>query len=235
MKLTKQPINLALALMLSGATTAVSADAFDGLYLGAGLAINKMSSKFSTSYTDSTGFVLNEQESYGGDKFDVAGNLAVGYGLNFGQFNLAFELSYQNSYGESKPYSSTFGSFSDSIRMELTQGVALSVMPGFKVGKDTLLYGRLGYVRAKAEADYSDSTGFSDSDSEKVRGMLYGIGMKHAFTPNLSALVEYQAVNFRSETIYSETGACGVGCTYTLSDSMKPSSSGLLLGMQYSF
>lgn len=235
MKFTKQPINLALVVILSATATAVSADAFDGPYVGAGLAANKMSAKLSSSYTESTGFFANDQESLGGDKFDVAANLAVGYGLNLGQFNLAFELSYQNSYGESKPYSYSEPGYSESLRMELTKGVAVSVLPGFKVGKDTLLYGRLGYVRAKGKVNFSDSTGFSESDSAKLRGMLYGIGMKYAFTPNLSALVEYQAVNFKSKEIFSETGSCGVGCSYSDTTSVKPSSNGLLVGMQYSF
>lgn len=235
MKFTKQQISLAVVVLLSATTTTVSADAFDGPYVGAGLAVNKMSAKLSSSYTESTGYFENDQSSFGGDKFDVAANLAVGYGLNLGQFNLAFELSFQNSYGESKPYTYSEPGFSESISMELTKGVAVSVMPGFRVGKDTLLYGRLGYVRAKGKVNYSDSTGFSESGSAKLRGMLYGIGMKHAFTPNLSALLEYQAVNFKSKEIFNETGSCGAGCSYSDTTSVKPSSNGVLLGMQYSF
>lgn len=175
MKYTKQQTNLAFVVILSAVSTAVSADAFDGLYLGVGLAVNKMSAELSTYYANTTGSVDNFfRQSHGDEKFDVAGSLAVGYGLNIGQFNFAFELSFQNSHGESQYYSdiSSQGS-SQTQSAELSKGMAVSIMPRFRVAKDTLVYGRLGYVRANADLDYEVShpgSGFTQSHSTKVGG-----------------------------------------------------------------
>lgn len=204
-----------------------------------------MSTKFGrTDSYNEPGNLYSDSDSgsVGGDKHNAALNLSAGYAMSFGQFNLAGELSYQTSYGEATPYSGSLveGSYRDSFseKIELANGVAISILPGYKIGKDTLVYGRLGYVRAKAKSSYSWSNNQGDSDYEsdstKVNGIQYGIGVKHAFTLKLSAVLEYQAVNFKKKTIFSESGS-GDGYTWSYKETIQPSSNGVLMGMQYAF
>jgi len=59
----------------------------------------------------------------------------------------------------------------------------LSLVPGFLISKDTLLYGKLGYYSVKVNSSIT-STGI-DSGSSTLNGYLYGIGAKTLFhTPS---------------------------------------------------
>lgn len=242
---TKKAIMAAAAVALGLTAGTASADAFNGFYVGTGLAVNKMSGELVSTYSANyNGDLYSDSDSgsVGGDKHNAALNLSAGYAMSFGQFNLAGELSYQTSYGKATPYAYSYSSngysYSESLKIELTKGVAISILPGYKVGKDTLVYGRLGYVRAKAKSAYSESDNegysYSENDSTKVSGIQYGIGVKHAFTPKLSAVLEYQAVNFKKKTILSESDS-GDGWTESYKETIQPSSNGVLMGMQYAF
>ncbi len=184
--------------------------------------------------------------TFGDNEHSVGLNLNLGYGMSFGQFNLAGELSYQPSMAEAKSYSSngysTGGdSYSDSAEFKLTKGMAISILPGYKIGDNTLVYGRLGHVRATASGSDSWSENYdgdfdsgSESYSTKVDGILLGVGMKHAFTPKLSAVLEYQAVNFKKAAGWSEFESWEDGWE-TSTTAVKPSVNGVLLGIQYAF
>lgn len=236
--LLNTPKSLLAVMTVAAATGMMSGTAnanFDGMYVGGGLAMNKMTVKY--SYDDSFFDESFYSQNTGGDNdhsFEL--NLNAGYGMSFGQFNVAGEFSYATGLGEATPYSwgySDIGGFSYnySTKAELSNAWAISILPGYKLSNNTLIYGRLGYVGAKLKLSesYSDSNGFSDgySDSKSVNGILYGIGMKHAFTPQLAAVLEYQATDFKKET-FADGGE-------GFSEYAEPASNGVLLGIQYSF
>lgn len=197
-------IILAVAAVAVGLTAGTaSADALNGPYVGAGLALNKVAMELSGA-----GLGMNL-----GDKDHDAGlNLSAGYGASFGQAYLAGELSYQNSYGKAD-FISVGG---DALTGKLENGWAISVLPGYKLGKDTLAFARLGYVEAKLEL-----AAVGESESRNFTGTVYGIGVKHAITPTIAAVLEYQSVVFSGKTID------GVN--------FKPTSNGVMLGIQAGF
>lgn len=201
MNIKKTVMAVAAATLGMTAVTA-NASAFDGMYVGGGLALNTVSLKLSGD-----GAMVN----LGDDKHDAGLNLFVGYGASFGQFYLAGELGYQTSYGKAD-----FGLINDvTITGKLKNGWTASVLPGFKLGKDTLAFARLGFAQSKGELTVAGV-----SESHKFRGTIYGIGVKHAFTPNLAGVLEYQSVNLK-RTIE------GVR--------FEPRSNGVVLGIQYRF
>jgi opacity protein-like surface antigen len=75
---------------------------------------------------------------------------------------------------------------------------------------------RLGYAQAKGELRFA-----GDTDSEKFRGTLYGIGVKQPITPNIAVVLEYQSLVLKSKTID------GVD--------FKPSANGVLIGAVFGF
>lgn len=186
--------------------TAVTANAFDGMYVGGGLALTKVSLKVSGD---------GAMDNWGDDKHDAGLNLFAGYGASFGQFYLAGELGYQTSYGEADFGSVTFGEETYTLTGKLKNGWTASVLPGFKLGKDTLAFARLGYAQSKGELTFA-----GESESHNLKGAIYGIGVKHAFTPNLAGVLEYQVVNLKKTV-----------------DEVKfePSSNGVVLRIQYRF
>jgi len=197
-------IILAVAAVAVGMTAGTaSADAINGGYVGAGLALNKVAMEVSAD-----GYGMN----FGDKDHDAALNLSAGYGASFGQAYLAGELSYQNSYGKADLL---FGA-GETLTGELKNGWAISVLPGYKLGKDTLAFARLGYVEAKGDLAFDGV-----SESHNFSGTVYGIGVKHAITPTIAAVLEYQSVVFSGKTI--EGG------------NFKPTSNGVMLGIQAGF
>jgi len=176
---------------------------FDGIYAGAGLSFTKGTMEFD-----------NGGGTVGDNKHRMGLNLNVGYGHSFGNFNLAGELSYADKLGRI-----------DSVSLggpsaNLEKAWALSVLPGFKVGNNALLFGRVGWAQAKT-AGSAFTTANIGAGSQKHDGTLWGIGGKYAFTRNVSAVVEYQVYDLNSKS-YAGQG-------------VKPQSTGIVLGVQYAF
>lgn len=189
-----------------------SADKFDGFYVGGGVAFNQLTAKW--GYQTATYF---SQDTYGDNEHSADFDVNAGYAMSFGNFNLAAELGYTSGYGEAEMYSSTY----DFWNYELTSGKTFSILPGYKLGQDTLVYGRFGIVKAEGEESWDGG-----SDSIDFSGKIWGIGVKHALTQNLVAVLEYQATEFDAETYSS-------GSTYAYT--VEPSSNGVKLGVQYTF
>ena len=196
----KKLMVMAAGLLVAGVA---SADAINGPYVGAGLSLNKVALEVSEA-----GYSGN----FGDKDHDAGLNLSVGYGASFGQGYLAGELSYQNSYGKSD----FFSDGTDTLSGKVKNGWAISILPGYKLSKDTLGFVRLGYVEAKFEA-----AAVGESRSENFSGTVYGIGVKHAFSKNVAAVLEYQSVVFSGKTIDGTN--------------FKPTSNGVMFGIQAGF
>lgn len=209
-----------------------SADKFDGFYVGGGVTFNQMTVKYGYSYHENyygSLYSEEEQSTYGDNEHSADFDLNVGYAMSFGNFNLAAELGYTSGYGEAELWSG----YGDSESYELTRGKTFSILPGYKLGQDTLVYGRFGIV--KAEGEYSNSWDSGDTYSLDFSGKIWGIGVKHAFTPNLVAVLEYQVTEFDSETLASGGYAWSANDYNSWHDDVEPASSGVTLGVQYTF
>jgi opacity protein-like surface antigen len=208
----KSKVFVAIAVLgLSVAAGGARADALNGLHVGGGLAYDKGTLKETSSFGGVTS-TLTE----GNDKHEAGLNLNGGYGATVGgQFHVAGELSYQSLFGKTE---SSFGNiFSTSSKLKDVW--ALSILPGFKLGDRTLAYVRLGYAKAKGEFKGFTSAG---TESKDFNGVLYGLGMKHAFTEHLAVVFEYQNLDMKAKDLQSGFSA-------------KPGGNGFLLGVQYGF
>lgn len=188
-------IRLTAALAIALAASAAHAQ-FDGIYLGGGIGLYKATVEVPNAFT------------FGGNKHVAGLNLAAGYGRSFGQFNVAGEARYANEIGK-------IDVSAVPVSAKLENAWSLSVLPGYKFGNAALLFGRLGYTRAKLTGS------FLDPDSSKTHtGWLWGLGAKAAFNRNLSLSVEYQFYDLKRED-------------YPVNGPLQPASSGIVIGVQY--
>jgi len=196
-------------------TAGARADALNGPYVGGGLAFEKGPAKVTQTFS---GFSFTNTNA--NDKHELGLNLNGGYGATLGgQFHVAGEISYQNAFGKTET-SSNFGSTSSKLK----DVWALSFLPGFKLGDQTLAYARLGYARAKGE--FSNYTTSGGNVSKDFTGALYGLGIKHAFNQHLAVVFEYHNLDLKAKDLESAGG---------VTTNVKPGGNGFLLGVQYGF
>ena len=138
-------------------------------------------------------------------------NFNVGFGRTFGQFYVAVEGGYHNGVGKSE---TVLGG--ETLTAELKDALSISVLPGFMLSNNTVAFARIGYARVEGEFSFG-----GESDSEKFSGLLWGLGVKHAFTRNVAGVLEYQS--------FSPSGKDVEGTNF------KPASSGVVLGVQIGF
>jgi opacity protein-like surface antigen len=85
----------------------------------------------------------------------------------------------------------------------------VSVLPGYKFGPNTLGFVRVGAAQAKLKAE--------GGPSQTHNGIVFGIGVKQAVSPNLALSLEYQNYDLEEK------------------DDLTPRSTGVVLGVQFTF
>lgn len=154
--------------IMSASIGAASANSITAPYIGASLGVN----------------VNSTTHAAGGDAGVYRGipaKVFAGYGGLLAQsFYLAGELT------------ATLGNFeiSNKNSMKTSYGFGLSVLPGFTMSDSTLVFGRIGYVRAR----------FTNVNA-MVNGGQLGLGMQTALTQSMDLRAEYDY------TDYASTGA----------------------------
>lgn len=175
---------LAAGIAMAVATPLAMADTTAGPYAGAGV-----------GFYNSNATIKNGGASltFGDDKHDTGLDVFVGYKWNFDTVNVSAELSYTDSYGKF----ATWSGGGESISGKLKGKEAISILPGYKLNKDTTAFVRIGYAKAKGEitlAGTVNGTGTLD-----FNGILYGFGIDHALTNNLALRAEYRVLDNMSE------------------------------------
>lgn len=193
--MTRTFARLAAALGLALAAGGAQAQ-FDGLYVGAGVSAFKTTVNLPGSVT------------FGDEKHRFGLGLNVGYGRSFGRFNLAGELGFLNDLGKADVFGNDFS---------MKEAWALSLVPGYKFGEQSLLFARIGYARAKSGGNV-----LPPDPGQDHTGIVWGVGAKSAFSRNLSLTVEYQAYDFNGKTYPSFDPS-----------ELKPMSTGVVVGVQY--
>lgn len=107
----------------------------------------------------------------------------------------------------------TAQSFSGTFKDHL----AISFAPGYRVGPNALVYGKLAFHQVKAE--YTDTAAAGGTNTHTGTGI--GLGVAFALSPKVELRTEYEVVNFSSEKANLTTG--------------KPKMSGLTVGLLYKF
>lgn len=186
-------IHWALGTLAWAAAFSVAAEgtthAFEGAYIGLGLGHqNTYIDRANVRTTDGV-FSFN-QPNAAGQK--TSGHIAVGYGFDVGQ-NVNLSLNATYSFGKDRVNDSTATFFADRVQQELSNRTALYMAPGYRVTPNTLVFVKMGLV--KADQKYlRESRGVALDHS--ISGTLFGVGIKHALTPNLHIGTEVTKYNY---------------------------------------
>jgi len=186
------------------ATPLAMADTTNGFYVGAGVGF------YNTDLTLKGG---GASLSFGDDEHDAGLDVFAGYKWNFGAGSVSAELSYTDSYGELATWSDGV----DSLSGELEEGLAISILPGYQLSKDTTAFIRIGYAEAKGSVTGT----FIPTTSMDFNGILWGFGVDHALSSNLALRAEYKALDDMSEASGGAT--------------LEPRATGANIALRYAF
>ena len=170
---------------------------FAGFYTGA--AIGPEGARFSQkAFVTQTGAsflstVDTEQHSGVGG----FGSIFAGYSGTHERFYLAGELNanlstLKYSQGNNEYF---FGSYSRTI-FRINRSFGASILPGYLVTNNTLLYARLGYTNGHLKVSEGDTS--IGSFHKDLDGFRYGVGMQHALTPRLAIRMDYSQIDYKS-------------------------------------
>jgi opacity protein-like surface antigen len=95
--------------------------------------------------------------------------------------------------------------------------LSVSFAPGYRVGANALVYGKLAFHQLKTEATDTASAGGTSTHT----GTGVGIGVAFAIAPQMELRAEYESVTYSSEKIQLTTGT--------------PKQMGLTVGLLYKF
>jgi opacity protein-like surface antigen len=112
------------------------------------------------------------------------------------------------------------GGGGDTLTAKQKNRYGIYVAPGTVIGRDTLVYGKVGYNSMKGElvgaGDFGDFT-----RSQSFTGFGYGLGIKTMLTPQAFLKVEVNRLTYSSETIgggtfepSSTAGVIGIGTSF---------------------
>lgn len=187
-------------------SSVLASSPFDGLYGGLSVGSLDTKSETTSSFKEvGNGGSFSEEVTIKqkSDSHSAVGFL-VGYGQNFNGFYLGGEFNYRSSLGDSKAEAKgndvlfTYDEidFNGDIKTELGQSFMLSLMPGYVLMDNVLVYARLSYGLTEAKTTATLSVpGFDGKDITEYSGTStttgFGVGAEYAFTQNLSVRGEW--------------------------------------------
>lgn len=198
-----------IALLSSSFTVSASQISSAAPYFGleAGYDLSNLKNTFSSDLFSSTETTYNFGKHVNG----YLGGAFAGYAWNFNNgFYLAGELSGEvNSNRHSDVlFTNVFQGDAAEIgfNSQKLYSVGFSVLPGFHVNTDSLIYGRVGtvYSRFKSNLYQTLDTGAILESTNKggynngFWGMQLGLGYQVKIQPNLSLRAEYDYTDYRS-------------------------------------
>lgn len=215
----------------------------DGFYLGVGVGYDsyRIHSSTSNSDTDLTvvpNAVFSDSTSADFSATGWMGGIFAGYGRYFDWFYLGAELNANTSGAKSSfTFSDSVGD-SANITMKARTSYGVALLPGIKVNDSSLLYVRLGYLRAnfKTSVSATDNSGmtFSDSDNKWRNGFQYGVGIETYVAENVSVRGEFDHTSFNSKSVSGSITNPGVEVVSSTT-TIKPSNNEFMLSLLYHF
>jgi len=181
----------------------VQAAGFDGFYAGATITSN--AAKMDMSFP-------NGSFSTGEGARQMGFGINLGYGKTFGQFYLAGEAAYAINQGET----GTAIINGTTVSAKANNVKSISVLPGFVVNKDLLIYARLS--KGTLDGELTMSTGnTSISSSGDTDIITKGIGLEYAVNKNLAVRAEFSVSDGdksfdtgQKNTVYANSLAAGI-------------------------
>jgi len=187
------------------AAAPASADPFDGFYVGA-------EAGYSSSSFESR---IAPDVTLGGDGFN--GGLVAGYGKLFDNIYLGGELGGYLS-NSSISGSVAGASYEASIRDQID----VSVMPGYLISPETLVYARLGYAYGRMDGKVDTGAGAANAKWNSD-GWVLGAGVWLALTDTVGLRADY------SRTMFGKATIPGTGQDVSVTDNS------VRVGLTYSF
>lgn len=200
--------------LLLAASTALSLAAISGAAQAQSLGFDGFYAGIAAGGVASTIELDNTRPGFGRNSTDiglkgVTGGAFLGYGFKMTNFYIGIEGEYDVSNAEHR--TSNFGL---NIDVNREQALGGSARLGYYFGRDTMLYGKVGYSHAQFEIE---SLGFRERKWNG--GLKVGAGMEHAITQNLFARIGYDvdfaevklpAAGFKGDTL-TQVGKLGIG------------------------
>ena len=209
---------------------ASDASNFEGFNAQIGAGYQSTSAKI-TSINDTTGVVkgANFNQANGGS---VVATLGLGYTKSLGDsFTLGVQAEYNaapSQTGNSNMVASD-GTAIVANKFTLNNQASISLVPGFAVNADTLVYA-LATLKSNG-VDAADPAVFKNTN---VNGILLGLGAKYNFTKNVYGFVEANAVQYGNASTSGVANTTNHG-TLTLSGTTNVNSYNGLVGVGYRF
>lgn len=220
-----------LVTLMASASTIITAPAmantfpFNGFYVGGGASRDTAEFDTQNSYSESqsTTTVVNAgtptttssnsglNTSNDASGTGAGGNIFAGYGYTFDSgFYLGGEifgglssLAYNSTNISNFTSGSTSGDATINSSMQLKNSYGISFLPGLMVTHNTLLYGRVGYVRSQFDLENSIPIANNNeleagSENTSLNGSQLGIGLETVLTKHWSLRGEYTYTDYNS-------------------------------------
>lgn len=167
----------------------------DGFYLGAQVGYDSYRARVNTTTTLGADVVsINPPINAVG----FVGGLLAGYGQYVNEmFYLGGEVFVNDSGAESST-NVTVNGLTATSKVTANLGYGVSLLPGYKLNDESLLYIRLGYNWSQMKIQGSSPTGGSASRTNTVGGFNYGLGLESLIYQNWSVRTEYTHTNYSS-------------------------------------
>ena len=203
---------LTAATLLAGAGTAFAQSAQQN-FVGPAIGLTESAIQNKVDF-ESTVTSINGQST---QTNDTEAALVASYGFAMspdwvGTVGISYSVKSTDA-GKVNYTAGTAQSFSGTFKDHL----AISFAPGYRVGPNALVYGKLAFHQVKAE--YTDTAAAGGTNTHTGTGI--GLGVAFALSPKVELRTEYEMVNFSSEKANLTTG--------------KPKMSGLTVGLLYKF
>jgi outer membrane autotransporter protein len=181
----------------------------DGFYAGAGVGYD--AAKFNTNLNatvDGTIVSIPGTGNFSGN--GVLGSMFAGYGWSFNNFYVGTELDLAISSLNSTNKQPNLPADGDAIlnrtdKDSIDKNISISVLPGYKLTSNTMVYGRLAYVRAHMDSDIETTQNSNPptviSGSNGLNGIRYGVGLETDITKNIGLRAEYNHTNYQTVSI----------------------------------
>lgn len=221
-------------------------DAYSGISGG----FNSQSFKYQVSLDHKINNYNQKSINTSLDSGGAGGDIFIGIGKTFNKYsiNLRSEVDLAMNTGEGKyhyqvyvPVNNGINSFTNnySITEKSNLNAGISIIPGFFVTENNLLYTRVGYrigsLDTNITSNRTDDYQFGQLGDKKhtVQGYRLGIGVESSFTKNLVLKAEWDYTGYNAakntDTIKQTDG------NLTVNSQTKMSSNNVQLGLSYYF
>lgn len=160
------------------------------------------------------------------------GDVFAGYSYHYNRFYLGGELNASLSTLKYK------GFYIDNTQNQISEGdftldksYGISILPGYQLTNNALVYGRLGYARGNFKySEYKDNVN-GVTERSWLNGYRYGAGIATSLTDQLGLRLEYNHLSYQRFTNNNFPGFPGKVRTISL----KPEIDSFELGLVYRF